>query len=100
KDGLAAAIGVILTGDKTGSQALNAIRQLRSTTIPHDFAGTGARVVVGGDTADNVDYIDAMNAWLPRVVVFVLALSLVLLTIVFRSLVIAALSIALNLLSV
>jgi uncharacterized membrane protein YdfJ with MMPL/SSD domain len=99
-DGSTAAIGVILTGDKTGSQALNAVRHLRSTTIPHDFAGTGARVVVGGDTADNVDYIDAMNAWLPRVVVFVLALSLVLLTIAFRSLVIAGLSIALNLLSV
>ncbi len=99
RDGLAA-IGVLVAGDETGPRALNAIRHLRSTTIPHAFAGTGARVVVGGDTADNVDYIDAMNAWLPRVVVFVLALSFVLLTIAFRSLVIAALSIALNLLSV
>ncbi len=99
-DGRVAAIGVVVAGDETGSQALNAVRQLRSTTIPHDFAGTGARVLVGGDTADNVDYIHSMNAWLPRVVLFVLGLSLVLLTIVFRSLVIAALSIALNLLSV
>jgi RND superfamily putative drug exporter len=99
-DGHVAAIGVLLAGDKTGSRALDAVRHLRSTTIQQNFAGTGARVVVGGDTADNVDYIDAMNAWLPRVVVFVLALSLVLLTIAFRSLVIALLSIALNLLSV
>ena len=99
RDGLAA-IGALVAGDETGPRALNAIRHLRSTTIPHAFAGTGARVVVGGDTADNVDYIDAMNAWLPRVVVFVLALSFVLLTIAFRSLMIAALSIALNLLSV
>jgi uncharacterized membrane protein YdfJ with MMPL/SSD domain len=99
-DGRVAAIGVVVAGDQTGSRALDAVRQLRSTTIPKDFAGTGSRVLVGGDTAMNVDYIDSMNAWLPRVVVFVLALSFVLLTIVFRSLVIAALSIALNLLSV
>ena len=99
-DGRVAAIGVLVAGDETGPQALNAVRHLRSTTIPHDFAGAGARVLVGGDTAQNVDYIDSMNAWLPRVVLFVLGLSLVLLTIVFRSLVIAALSIALNLLSV
>ena len=57
-------------------------------------------MLVGGDTADNVDFIDAMNAWLPLVFAFVLGLSFVLLTIVFRSIVIAALSIALNLLSV
>jgi RND superfamily putative drug exporter len=55
---------------------------------------------VGGDTADNVDFIDAMNAWLPIVFVFVLGLSFVLLTLVFRSIVVAATSIVLNLLSV
>ncbi len=41
-----------------------------------------------------------MNSWLPIVFVFVLGLSFVLLTIVFRSIVVAATSIALNLLSV
>jgi RND superfamily putative drug exporter len=95
-----AAIGVQVGGDKTGSQALAAIRHLRSTLIPQAFRGTNTHVVVGGDTADNVDYIDAMNNWLPIVFVFVLGLSFVLLTIVFRSIVIAATSIALNLLSV
>jgi RND superfamily putative drug exporter len=95
-----AAIGVVVAGDKTGSRALSAVRHLRSTLIPAAFAGTGARVVVGGDTADNVDFIDAMNSWLPIVFAFVLGLSFVLLTVVFRSIVIAATSIALNLLSV
>jgi RND superfamily putative drug exporter len=61
---------------------------------------TGTRVLVGGDTADNVDFIDAMNAWLPNVFVFVLGLSFILLTVVFRSIVVAATAIALNLLSV
>jgi uncharacterized membrane protein YdfJ with MMPL/SSD domain len=95
-----AAIGVELGGDKTGATALDAIRHLRSTEIPHAFEGTSVRVLVGGDTADNVDFIDAMNSWLPRVFLFVLGLSFVLLTIVFRSIVVAATSIALNLLSV
>ena len=100
ESGDAAAIGVQVGGDRTGPTALAAIRHLRSVEIPRAFAGTDARVVVGGDTADNVDFIDAMNAWLPIVFVFVLGLSFVLLTIVFRSIVIAATSIGLNLLSV
>jgi uncharacterized membrane protein YdfJ with MMPL/SSD domain len=98
--GDAAAIGVELGGDRTGTRALNEVRDLRSKTIPAAFRGTGVSVWVGGDTADNVDFIDAMNAWLPIVFAFVLGLSFVLLTVVFRSLVIAAVSIALNLLSV
>jgi uncharacterized membrane protein YdfJ with MMPL/SSD domain len=100
RDGQVAAIGVQVGGDRTGSQALDAIRHLRSQTIPQAFSGTDVHVVVGGDTADNVDFIDAMTTWLPLVFVFVLGLSFVLLTIVFRSIVIAATSIGLNLLSV
>jgi len=99
-DGTAAAIGVEVGGDKTGEQALDAIRHLRSAIIPEAFRGTNVEVLVGGDTADNVDYIDAMNAWLPPVFLFVLGLSFILLTIAFRSIVVAGTSIALNLLSV
>jgi uncharacterized membrane protein YdfJ with MMPL/SSD domain len=95
-----AAIGVNVGGDRTGARALDAIRHLRSVEIPRAFHDTGVRVFVGGDTGDNVDFIDAMNAWLPIVFVFVLGLSFVLLTIVFRSIVVAATSIVLNLLSV
>jgi len=95
-----AAIGVELGGDKTGTRALDAVRRLRSTLVPQAFAGTKARVLVGGDTADNVDFIDAMSSWLPIVFVFVLGFSFVLLTVVFRSIVVALTSIALNLLSV
>jgi RND superfamily putative drug exporter len=95
-----AAIGVEIGGDRTGERALDAVRRLRDIDIPQAFRGTDTRVLVGGDTADNVDFIDAMNAWLPIVFGFVLALSFVLLTLVFRSLVVAATSIVLNLLSV
>jgi uncharacterized membrane protein YdfJ with MMPL/SSD domain len=95
-----AAIGVELGGDKTGARALDAVRNLRDVLIPRVFDGTNTRVLVGGDTADNVDFINAMNAWLPYVFVFVLGLSFILLTIVFRSIVVAGTSIVLNLLSV
>jgi uncharacterized membrane protein YdfJ with MMPL/SSD domain len=99
-NGDVAAIGVEVGGDKTGQRALDAIRRLRSAVIPTLFAGTHAHVLVGGDTADNVDFIDAMNDWLPIVFAYVLGFSFVLLTVVFRSIVIAGTSIVLNLLSV
>jgi RND superfamily putative drug exporter len=100
KDDLAA-ISTPVAGDKTGDRALDAVRQLRSDAIPRAFAAApDTQVLVGGDTADNVDYIDAMTYWLPFVFVFVLGLSFVLLTLVFRSIVIATTAIVFNLLSV
>jgi len=57
---------------------------------------------VGGPTAEEIDYHDTMESWLPRIFVFafVLGLSFILLTIAFRSIVVAASAIIMNLLSV
>jgi RND superfamily putative drug exporter len=57
-------------------------------------------VYVGGTAAENVDYVHFLSAPAPYVVLLVLGLTLVLLTIVFRSIVIAATAVLLNLLSV
>ena len=57
-------------------------------------------MLVGGATAESVDYFDIVGGWLPIVFAFVLGLSFILLTIAFRSIVIPAVAIALNLLSV
>ena len=57
-------------------------------------------MLVGGATAENVDYSDVINHWLPIVLAFVLGLSFLLLTLVFRSLVLSATAVVLNLLSV
>ena len=57
-------------------------------------------VLVGGDTATNADYLAQTSFYTPIVFVFVLGLSFVLLTVAFRSLVIPAKAIAMNLLSV
>jgi RND superfamily putative drug exporter len=99
-DGTLAAVGTLINGDKRGPHAFAAIRRLRSVEIPRAFAGVDAAVLVGGDTADNVDFVDAMNFWLPYVFLFVLGLSFCLLTVVFRSIVVAATAIVLNLLSI
>jgi putative drug exporter of the RND superfamily len=95
-----AALIVPLRGDKTSDEALGAVRRLRDVEIPQTVGRAGLHAVVGGDTADNVDFIDAVHHWMPYVFAFVLGLSFVLLTVVFRSIVVAATAIVLNLLSV
>ncbi len=87
-------------GDPVGGAAVAAVRDLRSNVIPSIFDGTGAQVYVGGDTAENVDYFDAVSNPTPYVLLFVLGLSFVLLTVAFRSIMVALVSIVLNLLSV
>ncbi len=57
-------------------------------------------VLVTGETAEEIDYTALTDVWLPRVIIFVLALSFVLLTIAFRSVVLPLKAILLNLLSV
>jgi RND superfamily putative drug exporter len=87
-------------GDPVGGAAVSAVRNLRADLIPSILGGSGARVYVGGATAENVDYFDAVSNPTPYVLLFVLGLSFVLLTIAFRSIMVAFVSIVLNLLSV
>jgi RND superfamily putative drug exporter len=91
---------VPLRGDPVGREQVAAVRDLRSQTIPSYFADSGAHVYVGGVTSENIDYFDAVSAPTPYVLLFVLGLSFVLLTVAFRSLVVALVSVLLNLLSV
>ncbi len=91
---------VPIAGDPVGERAIDAVRELREVAIPAAFAGSGAEVLVGGDTAEELDYHDTVDAWLPRVFAFVLGLSFVLLTVAFRSIVVPVTAIVLNLLSV
>ena len=95
-----ARITVPIGGDPVGEAAIDAVRDLRADAIPRAFAGAGAEVLVTGDTAEELDYHETVDAWLPRVFAFVLGLSFVLLTIAFRSIVVPIKAIVLNLLSV
>jgi len=93
-------LSVPLQGDVLADDAVSAVRHLRSELVPAAFDGSGADVLVTGTTAENIDYFDVMDHWLPIVLAFVLGLSFLLLTVAFRSIVIAGTAIVLNLLSV
>ena len=94
------ALTVPIRGDAVSSANVAAVRHLRSDLIPSNFASSHASVYVGGQTAETADYFSAVSAPTPYVLLFVLGLSFILLLIAFRSLVIAIVSILLNLLSV
>jgi uncharacterized membrane protein YdfJ with MMPL/SSD domain len=93
-------ISVPVAGDADGPAATSAIRDLRADLIPHAFGSLETTVLVGGTTAEDVDYFDIVGNWLPIVFAFVLGLSFLLLTVAFRTIVIPAVAIALNLLAV
>ena len=98
--GTVARVTVPIAGNPDGEAAIEAVRELRSDAAPSAFAGVDAEVYVGGDTAEELDYHDTVNFWLPLVLIFVLGLSFLLLMLAFRSLVVPATAIAMNLLSV
>jgi putative drug exporter of the RND superfamily len=93
-------VEVAINADPTSDTAIQAVRDLRDTKIPAAFGGSSAQVYVTGQTAGGIDYIDTTNAYTPIVFIFVLGLSFILLTIVFRSLVVPLKAIVMNLLSV
>lgn len=99
-DGSIAVVTVPVAADALSDRAIAAVERLREEYVPAAFEGTDARALVGGTTALNMDYFDVMKRWLPLVFVFVLALTFILLTVAFRSIVVAATAILLNLLSI
>jgi putative drug exporter of the RND superfamily len=95
-----AVLSVPVGADAQSADAYAAVRELREELIPAAFAGVDAQVLVTGDTAENLDYFAIIGRWLPLVLVFVLGLSFVLLVLAFRAIVVPAVAIGLNLLSV
>jgi putative drug exporter of the RND superfamily len=98
--GKAALLTVPVAADPLSDRAIDAVKRLRADHVPAAFADAPARALVTGATAENIDYFDVMKRWLPIVFLFVLGLTFVLLTVAFRSVVVAATAISMNLLSV
>ena len=94
-------INIPVEGDGTDSTSNQALAALREEIIP-PTVGTlaGAEVGVTGTTAQAKDFADQMRTVAPLVFVFVLLFAFLLMLITFRSIVIAAKTIVLNLLSV
>ncbi|HEX2084995.1 MAG TPA: MMPL family transporter, partial [Solirubrobacteraceae bacterium] len=96
-----ASIELPIVGDGTDATSNAALEALRGDIVPQAFGGmSGATAQVTGMTAESKDFNDLMRSRAPIVFAFVLALAFVLLLTTFRSIVIAAKAIVLNLLSV
>ena len=94
-------ITVPVDADPAGAAATAAVKELRERYVPEAFAATpGAEVMVGGQTADEMDFAEIARDKAPLVFAFVLGLSFLVLVVAFRSLVIPLTAIATNLLSV
>ena len=100
-DRSAAVVSVGLSGSGTDAISERAVRTLREDVIPATLGRVdGAEVAVTRSTASSVDFTASLDRSIPLVFAFVLGLAFLLLLVSFRSVVIAATSIVLNLLSV
>lgn len=99
-DGRTALISVPMP--ENGRDAANAaVRELRDAAPGMaERVAPGATILVGGDAASSLDFVDAMNRALPLVLGLVLGLAFVLLLVAFRSPALVAAVIGLNLLSI
>ncbi len=93
-------ISSAVNGEATGSVAQDTVGRLRGSYIPSAFAGTNTDVLVTGDAAFNRDFFTLVDDFTPIVFVFVLSFSFLLLMLAFRSLVLPAKAVLMNLLSV
>ena len=76
------------------------MNDLRDTVIPKADKGTTLTTYVGGQTASYIDLASRISEKLPLVIAVVIALSLILLLIAFRSVIVPVTSALMNLLSV
>ncbi|MEU8287330.1 MMPL family transporter [Micromonospora sp. NPDC048905] len=82
-------------------RSVQSLDKLRGDLVPAELRGIpGIEYAVGGGVAENVDYAAHVRDKLPLVMGFVLVLTFLVMVFTFRSVVVAASSIALNLLSV
>jgi MMPL family len=68
---------VPIAGDPVGERAIDGVRELRQDAIPRAFADVDAEVLVTGDSAEELDYHDTVDAWTVPVFAFVLGLSFI-----------------------
>jgi RND superfamily putative drug exporter len=100
-DGKVAVITVPLAGSGTDARSEHALELLRERVVPGTFGRLpGVEVGVTGVTAASMDFNDLLQRRAPMVFAFVLGLAFLLLLTAFRSIVVAAKAIVLNMLSV
>jgi RND superfamily putative drug exporter len=101
RDGTTIELDAFLRGDSQTDAAVEGIKDLRDTMVPAAFDGVrGVEILVGGNPGFFTDYLDIVGRYEWIVLAFVLGLSFILLTVVFRSIVLPIKAILMNVLSV
>jgi RND superfamily putative drug exporter len=100
ESGDAAIIQVQPTTSPQDKETAHLVNRLRDDVVPQAVAGSTADVKVGGATAAVVDFSRYTAERLPWFIAAVLLLSFILLTVVFRSLLVPLKAVIMNLLSV
>jgi putative drug exporter of the RND superfamily len=98
-----AGVAVIVAIPTTGPQDAathETVERLRADVLPSVLAGSPAQAHVGGQTANFADVGARVNERLPVLIAAVLAMSFVLLMLVFRSVLVPLKAVVLNLLSI
>ncbi|MGH8837755.1 MAG: MMPL family transporter [Jiangellaceae bacterium] len=98
--GDAALLTVVPTTGPQAAETEDLVRALRDDVIPASIDGTGAEVHVGGVTATSIDSTSNIASRLPLLIGGVVALSMLLLLVAFRSIAIPVTAALMNLLSV
>ena len=98
--GTAAVLTVIPSTAPQAAATNQLVHRLRGHVIPEAIRGSGLHVDVGGQTASAIDFTDVLGSRLPVFISAVLALSFLLLLIVFRSILVPLKAVVMNLLSI
>ena len=99
-DGKAVFLQVVPKGSPQDESTTELVHRLRDSVIPANTSGSTLQAHVGGQTAVGVDLADLLGARLPYMFLAILLLSFVLLTLVFRSLLVPLKAVIMNLLSI
>jgi putative drug exporter of the RND superfamily len=91
---------VVPEGSPQAKSTTSLLRRLRNTVIPRAGGDSNINVLVGGQTAIFEDFSHVLASKLPLFIGVVVLLSFLLLTVVFRSIVIPTMAAVMNLLSV
>ena len=100
RDGQAALMVAYPTTAEQNPATNTLVNRIRDTVLPQATAGTGIRAYVSGPNAGNVTFANLIGARLPWLIGVVIALSMLLLLVMFRSVTIAIKAAVMNLLSI
>jgi RND superfamily putative drug exporter len=87
-------------GASESAAAKALVERLRDSVVPGSALAAAATVDVGGETARGVDSRDQISSSMWKIVLFVLALSFLVLTVMLRSLILPLKAVLMNLLSI